>query len=154
MANLALATNAKIRPVSGVANGHVQFTHEAEEAIAAGQAYRINTSTGKATKANATVVAEAAQSGAGVFNSQLFVAVDGALQAGNSVTGMKAGLIDGFNLDALAYGAPVFLSDTDGSLADTAGTISTVVGRVASVPFTGTPSGADKVLFVNAPPLT
>lgn len=153
MANLALVTNAKVRPVSGIANGHRQYTHEAEEQINAGQAYRINTTTGKATKANATVVAEAAQSAAGVYNSVLFVAIDGARQAGNAVTGMKTGEIDGFDLSGMAFGQAVFLSDTDGTLADTAGTISTIVGRCVPVPYTGVPSGADRVLSVNCPPV-
>jgi hypothetical protein len=153
MADLALVTAGRLNPVSGVANGHVQYTFEAEEQINIGQAFRISTTTGKATKANATVVGESAQASAGVFNSQLYVAIDGARQAGNAVTGVKSGLLDGYNLDALAFGAPVYLSNTDGALGDAAGTVSTIVGRVQPAPYHGTPSGADKLLAVNMPPV-
>lgn len=152
MADLALAVTDRVYPVSGVANGHEQYTFEAAERIRPGQAFRIDTTTGKATLANGTVVAEAGQSSAGVFNSELFVAFDGARQAGNPVTGMKSGELDGFVLDALAPGAPVFLSDTDGTLGTTAGTVSTRIGCVRAAPFSGAPSGADKVLAVQCPP--
>lgn len=154
MTAIALSTAGKVNPVSGVANGHVQYTFEADEQITQGQVFRINTTTGKATKGNASVVAEAAQSSAGVYNSQLYIAIDSARQAGNSVTGIRSGLLDGFDLTAQAYGAPVFLNDTDGVIGDAAGTISTLVGRVQPAPIHGVPSGADKVLAVRCPPLT
>ena len=154
MADIALATAARVYPITGVGNGHEQYSFEAAERINQGQCFRIDTTTGKATLANGTVVAEAAQSSAGVYNSQLYIAIDGARQAGNAVTGVKYALLDGYVLDTLAYGAPVYLSDTDGTLGTTAGTVSTLIGRVQAVPFTGTPSGADKALKVNCPPST
>lgn len=155
MANLALVSGAKVRPVSGIANGHEQYTFEAEEQIDAGQVFRINTTTGKATKANGTTLTEAGQVTAlGTFESFLFVAIDGARQAGNMVTGMKSGLIDGFEISALNFGARIYLSDTDGTLADTAGTNSTLLGRVIPSPFSGVPSGVDRILRVNCPPAT
>ncbi len=154
MAVISLITAGKVNPVSGVANGHEQRDFEADEQITAGQAFRISTTTGKATKANASVVAEAGQSVAGTYNAELWVCIASARQAGNTVTGIRKGELDGFNLDALAYGAPVFLNDADGSIGDAAGTISTQIGRVRPVSLTGTPSGADKVLAVRCPPLT
>lgn len=154
MANLALVSGAKVRPVTGIANGHEQYDFEAEEQIDAGQVFRINTTTGKATKSNATTLTEAGQVTAlGTFESFLFVAIVGARQAGNMVTGMKVGLIDGFDLSAPAYGARIWLSDTDGTLADAAGTNATLLGRVLPSPYSGTPSGADKILRVNCPPV-
>lgn len=142
MADLGLVAGAKVRPVSGVANGHVQRTHEAAERIDAGQAYRLDAN-GKAVKA--------AAGAAGTAGPELWVVIDGARQAGNPVTGVSAGLIEGFNLDALAFGAQVFLSNTSGAVADAAGTVSVAVGRVTSAAYTGTPSGADKLLAVSCP---
>lgn len=155
MANLALVSGAKVRPVTGIANGHEQYDFEVEEQIDAGQVFRLNTTTGKATKANGTTLTEAGQVTAlGTFESFLFVAIAGARQAGNMVTGMKVGLIDGFDLSAPSYGARIWLSDTDGTLADTAGTNATLLGRVIPSPYSGVPSGADKILRVNCPPAT
>lgn len=158
MANLALVTAGKLYPVSGVGNGHEQYTFEAAEQIGIGQVFRIDATTGKATLANGTTVAESGQVTAGGtfsvnFVSELFIAIDGARQAGNAVTGMKKGELDGYNLDGLSFGQKVYISDTDGTLADAAGTIATVVGRVRPAPYTGVPSGADKILAVNLPPV-
>lgn len=152
MADLTPATAGRVWPVSGVANGHEQFSFEAAEAIEVGQLFYINTA-GRAVKASAGAVGTVAQSGAGVFNSELFVAIDAARQAGNAVTGMKKGELDGWDLTALAIGAAVYAGNTAGALSDTAGTIATIVGRVRAAPYTGAPSGADKVLAVNCPPV-
>ena len=151
MANLALVTAGKLNPVSGVANGHEQYTFEAEEQISVGQVFRISTTTGKATKANGTTLAESGQAAGPVRNSQLYIAIDQARQAGNAVTGMKKGLVDGFNLDAQAYGAQIFVSDTDGALGDAAGTVSVAAGRVVPAPLSGTPSVQDKLLYIDFP---
>lgn len=153
MADLALAAAGKLTPVSGIANGHEQYTFEAEEQINVGQTFRLNQSTGKATKANGSVLDEAAQvTAAGTFITTLYIAIDQARQAGNAVTGVKKGLLDGFDLSALAIGAKVYLSNTDGALGDAPGTINTLVGRVQPAPLTGTPTVQDKLLAVNFPP--
>ena len=55
----------------------------------------------------------------------------------------------GFALTALAYDAIVYLSDTDKKLADAAGTVSTIVGRVIPVPATTLGTAYDKVLFID-----
>lgn len=69
--------------------------------------------------------------------------------AGESVTAMRKGVLDGFNLDALAFNAVVFVGAT-GAIDDTSGgTANAPVGRVipgrANLP-TGS---ADKLLFVD-----
>jgi hypothetical protein len=60
-----------------------------------------------------------------------FIALNNAA-AGEPVTAVKGPCIldVGEALAALAYGAVVYLSDTDGTLADAAGTVSTKVGNV------------------------
>jgi hypothetical protein len=159
MANLALVTAGRLYPVSGVGNGHEQYTFEASERINAGQVFRYDPTTGRAELANGSALAEAAQAtAAGTFAvnfiSELFLAIDGARQGGNAVTGMKKGEVDGFDLLSLAFGAKIYLSDTDGSLGDTVGTIATVIGRIRPAPFHGVPSGQDRILALNLPPVT
>lgn len=138
MADIAKATGAVIRPVSGVANGHEQYRHEAAEAIAAGQVYRLDTN-GKAVKADSSVA-----------RVNLFMALNDVV-AGQGVVGLKRGLVDGFNLDARAFNDQVFLSNTAGNIADAAGTASNIVGRVTSIAFSGTPGASDKTLLVTLP---
>ena len=59
-------------------------------------------------------------------------------------------MLDGFTFTQ-AYGAQIFVSDTDARLGDAAGTVSVVVGRV--IPAWGQSLGtaADKLLEVNLP---
>lgn len=110
----------------------------ADEALNAGEAIKINTSTGKYTPGNGSGAAEARVIG---------VAVTSATYAGQAITVIKRGILDvGDALSGLAYDQVVYLSDTDGTLADSAGTVSTVVGRV--VPGWGATT-ADKLLLVN-----
>lgn len=111
-----------------------------DEAATAGQAGRLATTTGKATKANASTVAEARAVGVFVRSTRF---------AGEAITLLKRGYLDlGDALDALAYDAPVFLSDTDGALADVPGTVPVLIGRV--VPGWGQTT-ADKLLYVDVP---
>lgn len=158
MADLALVTAGRLNVVSGVGNGHEQETFEAAEQINVGQVFRIDTSTGKATKGNATAVGESGiAAGAAVAREvptfQLYLCIDQARQAGNPVTGLRKGKVDGFELSALSYGQRVYLSDTDGALGDAAGTVPLAVGRVMPRPLTGTPTVQDKVLSVDFPNL-
>jgi hypothetical protein len=133
-ANLALVTADRVRAVEIIQ----QLTMPAAEAITAGQAMRLDTSTGRWTKANGTAAGEARALGIALAT----------VAAGFAVTGLIKGAIDGYALTALDYDAPVYLSDTDGTLADTAGTVTVVVGRV--IPVSGrTVGGAhDKLLLV------
>ncbi len=99
-----------------------QFTGPAAEAIGAGQYVRLNTTTGKIEKGNATTAAEARKGG---------LALNSAVQANDTITFLRKGIIWlGDALDALNFDADVLLSDTDGTLADVAGTVSLVVGTI------------------------
>jgi len=137
MANLALVTANKLEVVESIS----QMTLPTAEVCSPGQAVRLDTSNGKYTKANGTTAAEARIYG---------VVVGGkANVAGEPVTAIRKGVLDGYDLSGLAYDAPVYLSDTDGALADAAGTVSVVVGRV--IPGTSTTLGTafDKLLLVD-----
>lgn len=115
------------------------FTLIAAEAIAKGDAVRLDTSTGKITLANASSAAEARMFG---------IALNAATLAGQRVSVLTEGVIDvGDALSALTYDDDVFLSNTDGQLADAAGTVSVVVGKVIPS-FVNGPSAADKLLLL------
>lgn len=103
-------------------NNEHQHTAPAGEAFNAGQYIRWNTSTGKFELGNATSAAEVGDG----FIAERTAAV------GDPATGLKGPVIleVGDALSSLNYGASVYLSDTDGTLADAAGTVSTVVGKV------------------------
>jgi hypothetical protein len=93
---------------------------------------------GTVTPANGTTSTEANFQGIATVKST---------RIGQAITVVREGLLDvGDALDALAFGAPVYLSDADGTLADAAGTVPTVVGRV--VPGWGNGATADKLLKV------
>jgi hypothetical protein len=112
----------------------------ASEAITAGQAVRMSTTTGKWEKANATTYAEAQVRGIALQS----------VAAGVGFQIMMLGDIElGDALSSLAYDANVYLSDTDGTLSDTTGTVVRLVGKVAPVLGESTPR---KVLRVNCLP--
>lgn len=137
MANLALVTATKLE----VVESRSQMTLPTAEVCSPGQAVRLDTSSGKFTKANGTTAPEARIYG---------IVVGGKANVANEpVTAIRKGVIDGYDLSGLAYDAPVYLSDTDGALADAAGTVSVVVGRV--IPATSTTLGTafDKLLLVD-----
>ncbi|MBP6471232.1 MAG: hypothetical protein KBE23_06545 [Chloroflexi bacterium] len=114
-----------------------QFTGPADETVDPGQYARLAPATGKLTKGNATTAAEVG-AGEGICITRQV----------NTITVLKKGILwlgDGV-LDALNFGATLYLSNTDGVLADTAGTVSKVVGTV--VPLYGH-STFKKALRVN-----
>lgn len=113
-----------------------QFTGPADETVNPGQYARLAPATGKLTKGNATTAAEVG-SGEGICITRQV----------NTITILKKGVIWlGDALDALNFGAAIYLSNTDGTLADTAGTVSKVAGHV--VPLYGH-STFKKALRVN-----
>ena len=116
-----------------------ESTGPAAEALTAGQYARLDTSSGAWTKGNATSTSEVgARGGIAIKDAATNI----------TVTILHKGLMDiGDALDSLSFGDAVYLSDTDGTLADSAGTVSTVVGHVVSGWGYST---ADKLLFVNA----
>lgn len=68
---------------------------------------------------------------------------------GESVTAVRKGVIDGFNLDALAYNAALYTGTGTGTVETAAGVAGRELGRV--IPARGNLRGgaADKVLFVD-----
>ena len=135
MAEIALLAADRVEMVES----ETQFTLVAAEAIEAGAPVRLDTSSGKATNANGTAAPEARILGIALKS----------VPAGMAVTILRKGVLDGFALAALAYDAAVYLSDTDGRLDDTAGTVSVVVGRVIPAFATTLGTAADKLLFVD-----
>jgi hypothetical protein len=65
--------------------------------------------------------------------------------AGQAVSILKRGLVGGYTL-AGAYDSAVYGSDTAGALADAAGTVNALVGRVVAMPDRPTYT---KVLYIN-----
>jgi hypothetical protein len=129
MADLTITATA-VAPVSILE----RITAPAAEAINAGQAVRFDVSSGKLTKANGSSAAEARMSGLALQS----------VAAGETLTALRKGLVDvGNALSALAYDADVYLSDTDGTLADAHGTVTLIAATV--VPGWGYTT-ADKLL--------
>lgn len=141
MANLTI-TAADVALVTSATNdGTEVFTAPSEEALSAGQFARMNTSTGFQALGNATTSGEA-----GAAIPRRGIAIN-TIAANETTTFVKKGLLNvGSALSGLAYGAAVYLSDTDGTLADAAGTVSTIVGYVVAGFGATTP---DKLLYVD-----
>ena len=135
MANIALTTANRVEVV-GIPIS--QFTVPAEEAVVAGGAARFAAS-GMWTNSNGTTTTEA--NTFGIFTRSC--------AARETVTCIRKGILDGYDLSALAFGDKVYLSDTDGRLSTTAGTVSKVIGVV--VPGTASTLGTayKKLLFVD-----
>lgn len=133
MADLTLKTANRVEVVESI----IQDTRVAAEAIVAGAPVR-DDGNGKFTNANATTTTEAAVYGIAVKS----------VPAGFPVTAIRKGVLDGWS-NLPAFGATVYLSDTDGKLADAAGTVSVAVGNV--IPGNANTAGAapDKLLFVD-----
>lgn len=112
-----------------------QFTGPSKEAFTRGQYVRL-ASDGFLELGNASSAGEVGYGGIaltdGPVGAAATILLDGLLDVGNALGG-------------LAFAAAVYLSDTDGTLADSAGTVSTVVGKVVSA-FGATT--ADKLLHV------
>lgn len=117
-----------------------QFTGPAAETITAGQYVRLNTTTGFVELGNATTPAEG-RPGGFALNSAT---------AGMPVTVVRQGLMDlGDILGALTYDDDVYLSDTDGRLADVQGVEDLIVGTVVTSFGHATAASPDKLLRVN-----
>jgi hypothetical protein len=134
MADIAVATAGRVEIVG---KPTIQATYPAAETIAAGAPVRIDTA-GKFTNSNGTTTTE----------NRIYGIATHSANAGEALTAVRKGVMDGFTFSQ-AYDAIIYLSDTDGRLADAAGTVSTIVGRV--VPAWGQLVGtaADKLLFVD-----
>lgn len=135
MTDIALVTANKV----SIVESFIQMTLPAGVAITAGAAVRIDATTGRFIPAAGGTAPEA----------RVYGIAARTVPAGVAVTAIRKGVMDGFDLSGLAYDAAVHLSDTDGSLADAAGTVGAVAGRV--IPGTSSPLGVgfDKLLFVD-----
>jgi len=133
MADIAL-TASYISPVNETECE--MWTLIAGGTITRGQAVGINTA-GKAVVADAST---------GTQNNARGIALNGAA-SGGTVTILVQGSCYGFTLTQ-AYDAPIYLSNTEGALADAAGDVSLVAGRVKPMADGATPT---KVLYVNFP---
>jgi hypothetical protein len=135
MANeVALTTADRVEVVESI----IQMTLPTDEAVTAGMAVRLNTTTGKFTKANGTGAAEARAWGVATKT----------VASGMPVTAIRKGVMDGWDLSGMSFDDPVYLSDTDGRLSTVAGTTNVVIGRV--IPGTSVSLGTayDKILSV------
>lgn len=141
MADLSLVTAGVCATVGMPAD---QKTLVASEALEAGTVVRIiqsGTNAGKWTKADAT----------SYENANAYGIVLKTVVAGQPVTAVRKGYIDGFDLSGVNYWAGVYLSDTQGALADTAGTIQKAVAAVVPSNSQRLGAGPDKILLVDFP---
>lgn len=126
-------TAADVVPVKIVKS----ITAPSKEAFTRGQYVRL-ASDGMLELGNASSAGEVGFGGLaltdGPVGATATVLLDGVLNVGNA-------------LGDLAFAAAVYLSDTDGTLADAAGTVSTVVGKVIGGYAATT---ADKLLYVKS----
>ncbi len=138
MANeIALDTADRVEIVRGV---HAeQWTAIAAEAIEAGAPVRMNGTDGKFTNAN----------GSSTTEDQVYGIALKSVAAGEPVTALRRGALDGFDLSGLNYGAPIYLSDTDGRISGTTGTKGVRVGFVAPGNAQLLGSSPDKVLYLD-----
>ena len=107
----------------------------AAAAITAGQAVYID-SNGKANLADAN--------GSGTIQFR-GIALNAA-GAGQAVSVLKQGHVYGFTISGLAYDAILYLSNTAGALADSAGGTSVICGRVTAMP----DNSLTKVAYITA----
>lgn len=131
MANLTIT---EVSPVEVIQ----QFTGPAVETITKGQRCRFDTATGKIALGNGTTTAEVKRGGIALH----------AAAAGEAVTIVNQGIVDvGDALDALDFGADVYVSDTDGTFSTAIGdsTVDVIVGMV--VPGWGNTT-ANKLLWL------
>ena len=134
MANISLVTANKVSVVESIQ----QRTKVAAEAITAGAPVREDTD-GKWTNANGTSTTENRVQGIATKT----------VVAGEPLTALRRGLMDGFDLSGLAYDAPVYVSDTDGRLGEAGDSTNDVaVGRVTSATATTIGTAYDKILSV------
>lgn len=116
MADFSLVTADKVFVIESLE----QMTLPTDEAITAGMAVRIATATGKFTKANGTTTGEYRAYGIATTT----------VAAGFPVTAIAKGVMAGWDFGSANYDADVYLSDTDGRLADATGTQTKRVGQV------------------------
>lgn len=136
MADIALTTAAKVSIVESI----VQLDGVAGEAITPGAPVRYDTN-GAFVNGNATSTTENAIQGIATGKA--------AIAAGMPMTVIRVGVLDGFDFSSQAYGAPIFVSETDARLADASGTTIVVAGHVIAGNANLRGVARDKLLAVN-----
>lgn len=146
MTNISLQTavSAKNRPELSIVDAHWlnKLTLPAAEAIEAGAPVRIvpsSTGKGRFTNANAQDATE----------DKAYGLASRKVAAGEPVTAVRRGLIDGFEISSLDYGAILYLSDTDGRINDVAGTQVIPIGKVVPGWAVTTGTDPDRLLEVD-----
>lgn len=137
MADIALTTANKVEVV-GIPE--TQLTLVAGETIVPGAPVRIDAS-GNFVNGNATTTTENPIYGIATGQKQII--------AGMPVTAVRKGRLDGFDFTAQAYGAAIYVSNTDARLADAAGTTENLVGIVVPALANLYGTAADKILEVD-----
>jgi hypothetical protein len=135
MADINLVTPNKVE----VVESFIQMTLPAAEPIVAGAAVRLDVAAGRFTNANAGNAGEA----------RIYGIATRSVIAGQAVTAIRKGVMDGWVFDALAYDADVFLSNNDGRIADVAGVVNVVIGRVIPANNVLLGTAYDKLLFLD-----
>lgn len=135
MADLNLVTANKVNVGTITVQQH---TFVAGEAITAGAPVYLKGADGKVYNSDADLAGA----------NTLWGVATRTVAAGEAVTVVRRGLLDGFDLSALNYGAAVFVSNTGGRLADAAGTASLKVGTVVPAMATTRGTAFDKILMV------
>lgn len=115
MADIALTRPNRVE----IVESRQQLTLAAAEEIVPGAPVRI--ANDRFTNANGSTAEEAVAYGVATG--------DVVVVAGMAITAVREGILDGLELTGNT-GAPVYISNTDGRLSDTAGTTSVVVGRI------------------------
>ena len=134
MANISLVTADKVFIVESIE----QMTLPAAEAITAGAPVRIDTSTGKFTNANASSSGEA----------RVYGIATQTVAAGFGLTAIAQGVMGGWDFGSRDYDATMYLSDTDGRIADANGTVNTPVGQIVPAHAQKLGSNPDRLLRV------
>lgn len=137
MAAVPLVTAGKLNnaDIDAKADRH---SARAGVAINAGQPIRLDKTTGTWVLALATTQA----------NGDDWFIAHKSVAAGEFLTGLRGCLVNGFDLDDLDYNDPVYLSDTPGTVDDTAGTVSIVLGYVRNADAQPRGTAPDKVLWL------
>lgn len=132
MADLTIGTNG----ISLVHSNEAEIVDMiAAEAIVAGQPV-YQTNAGKSGIADANAAGKQQFRGIALKDTP----------AGKACPVLKRGYLAGYALSGVAYDGPVYLSDTVGKLADGAGTMTVICGRVAAM----TDPDLTKILYVEA----
>lgn len=105
--------------------------------ITAGQPVYFSTTTGKLGVADANAGSNADQ-----FRG---IAINGG-GAGQAITVLMRGFVGGYTLTSQSYDDPLYLSDTAGTIADSAGSVTVQIGRVLPMP----DSSLTKAVYIDA----